>query len=112
MCTDVDPTRLTTDAVIEAAGVSGWCGLVGLVHPDSAFPFTAERVIRQCLALRGIHNYAPQDLVDTLSFLQRRHGAYPFERLMSGPFRRMVVSPRPSRSRIAAGRWPVGRTTP
>jgi putative phosphonate catabolism associated alcohol dehydrogenase len=127
MCTDVDPTRLTTaaefgaipidcsdssaarreihrwaprgvDAVIEVAGVSallaqgveslrvgGWYGLVGLVHPDSAFPFTAERVIRQCLALRGIHNYAPQDLVDAVSFLQRRHGAYPFERLMSEP---------------------------
>lgn len=86
------------DAVIEAAGVrhllaegvamlraGGWYGWVGLVHPDSVIGPTAEQIIRRCLILQGIHNYAPEDLRDAVDFLARTINRFPYGRLMSPP---------------------------
>ncbi|MEE2888724.1 MAG: zinc-binding dehydrogenase [Planctomycetota bacterium] len=86
------------DAVIEVAGVKsvveeginlcrigGSYIFVGLVHPDSALDITAETIIRKCLTLRGVHNYAPGHLDAALAFLERQIHHLPFEALVAPP---------------------------
>ncbi len=70
------------DAVIEMAGHAdsvadgvralrpgGTYVFVGMVHPDSQLPVTGEQIIRKCLHLHGVHNYAPRHLDRAVEFL-------------------------------------------
>ena len=88
------------DAVFEVAGIKelipqgiellrpgGDYILVGLVHPDSKLDITAEQIIRKCLRIKGIHNYAPWHLDEAVSFLERNKDRFPFDSLVSVPFK-------------------------
>ena len=88
----------SVDAVLEVAGTpkviaegirvlrpGGQYVLAGLVHPESALDLTGDCVIRKCLTLRGIHNYAPQHLKSGIGFLETQYDAYPWDRLVSEP---------------------------
>lgn len=55
----------------------------GMVHPETKLDLTGEAVLRKCLTLRGVHNYAPQHLADGLDFLAANHTRLPFEKLTS-----------------------------
>ncbi|MEE2886070.1 MAG: alcohol dehydrogenase, partial [Planctomycetota bacterium] len=46
---------------------------------------TAETIIRKCLTLRGVHNYAPDHLDAALAFLERQIHHLPFEALVAPP---------------------------
>jgi threonine dehydrogenase-like Zn-dependent dehydrogenase len=88
------------DVVFEVAGVKelipvgmdllrtgGEYILVGLVHPDSELGITGEQIIRKCIGIKGVHNYAPWHLDEAVAFLERNQGQLPFEELVSPPFR-------------------------
>ena len=60
--------------------------LAGLVHPNSALDITAEQIIRKCLHIKGVHNYAPWHLEKAVSFLEQNHHLFPFEALVSPPY--------------------------
>ncbi len=87
------------DAVFEVAGIKelipqgltllrpgGDYILVGLVHPDSQLGITAEQIIRKCIRIKGVHNYAPWHLDEAIAFLERNQNNFPFESLISPPF--------------------------
>lgn len=87
------------DAVLEVAGVKelvaqglkllrpgGEYILAGLVHPDSALGITAEQIIRKCITIKGVHNYAPWHLDEAVSFLERNLEVFPFDQLVSPPY--------------------------
>lgn len=87
------------DVVFEVAGVKelipqgvsllrpgGDYILVGLVHPDSALGITAEQLIRKCISIKGIHNYAPWHLDEAIAFLERNQNNFPFDELVSPPY--------------------------
>ena len=57
---------------------------VGMVHPDTALSLTGEAIIRGCLTLRGVHNYAPRHLDAALAFLSRER-SLPWTELVSPP---------------------------
>ena len=57
----------------------------GMVHPETQLDLTGEAVLRKCLTLRGVHNYAPQHLAEGLDFLAQNHTRLPFEKLTSPP---------------------------
>lgn len=69
-------------AAFDAVAVGGAIALVGSVFPTEAVPLDPERIVRTCLTVRGIHNYAPRDLVDAIAFLRGSAGRYPFESLV------------------------------
>lgn len=86
------------DLVIEVAGSSavvpgGMAALrhgghyiwAGMVHPETRLDLTGEEVIRKCLTVRGVHNYAPRHLASALDFLATQHSRLPFEKLVSPP---------------------------
>ncbi len=86
------------DLVLEVAGSSavipegvkalrpgGHYVWAGMVHPETKLDLTGEAVLRKCLTLRGVHNYAPHHLADSLDFLAQNHQRLPFEKLTSPP---------------------------
>lgn len=88
------------DAVFEVAGIKelvpqglvllrpgGDYVLVGLVHPNSELGITAEQIIRKCIRIKGVHNYAPWHLDEAIMFLERNQNRFPFEKLVSPPFK-------------------------
>lgn len=92
----LNETNGGVDAVFEVAGIKqlvpqglkllrpgGDYILVGLVHPDSDLGITAEQIIRKCIRIKGVHNYAPWHLDESVAFLERNQGVFPFEKLVS-----------------------------
>jgi threonine dehydrogenase-like Zn-dependent dehydrogenase len=86
------------DAVLETAGVAalvpegvrlvragGTYVFVGMVHPDTGLELTGEQVIRKCLTIHGVHNYAPGHLSEAVRFLDSAAERLPFESLASPP---------------------------
>jgi putative phosphonate catabolism associated alcohol dehydrogenase len=57
----------------------------GMVHPETKLDLTGEAVLRKCLTLRGVHNYAPEHLAKGLDFLAQNLDRMPFDRLVSPP---------------------------
>jgi putative phosphonate catabolism associated alcohol dehydrogenase len=57
----------------------------GMVHPETHLELTGEAVLRKCLTVRGVHNYAPRHLAQALEFLALQHRMLPFERLTGPP---------------------------
>jgi putative phosphonate catabolism associated alcohol dehydrogenase len=45
--------------------------LIGSVFPAGSVPIDPETVVRGMLTVRGVHNYAPQHLVEAVRFLER-----------------------------------------
>ncbi len=68
--------------VLRPGGHYVWAGMV---HPETRLDLTGEAVLRKCLTLRGVHNYAPRHLAAGLDFLARNHTRLPFEKLTSAP---------------------------
>lgn len=94
-----DLVPMGVDAVLELAGVAslvpagiaalrngGYYGFAGLVHPDSELDITGEQIIRKCLTLYGVHNYAPEHLDKAIQFLEKTISQYPYDKLVSPPY--------------------------
>lgn len=54
---------------LDSARIGGTIVLMGSVFPQPPEPVAAERLVRQHLTLRGVHNYAPRHLLAALEFL-------------------------------------------
>ena len=59
--------------------------LAGMVHPQSALNLTGEAIIKKCLRIVGVHNYAPRHLRDDLRFLKDTTELFDFASLVSPP---------------------------
>lgn len=60
--------------------------LAGTVFPTPPVSVMPEKVVRGCLSVAGIHNYAPVDLQTALAFLTGPGSSLPFESLMGPQF--------------------------
>ena len=74
------------EAAIPALGLGAVYMLVGGALPSRAAGVLMERVVRNLLTIRGIHNYWPEDLDAALRFLDRTYDIYPFEDLIGERF--------------------------
>jgi putative phosphonate catabolism associated alcohol dehydrogenase len=70
--------------VLRPGGMYVWAGMV---HPETALALTGEEVVKTCLQIRGVHNYAPADLASALQFLAETRHEFPYEKLVSPPLR-------------------------
>ncbi len=70
------------ESIIPLTRMGGRVILVGSVLPSRPVPILAEQLVRRCLTLRGIHNYAPTHLQLALEFLAS-HPQRPFEDLVT-----------------------------
>jgi putative phosphonate catabolism associated alcohol dehydrogenase len=54
---------------LQCLRMGGKLGLVGAVFPSAAVGVHPEALVRRCLTVAGVHNYAPEDLATALAFL-------------------------------------------
>ncbi len=69
--------------VLRPGGVAVWAGAVLPTAPVAVSP---ERVVRGCLTVAGVHNYAPADLRTSVAFLAAHHVRFPFAGLVTRTF--------------------------
>ncbi|QDT74052.1 zinc-binding dehydrogenase [Lacipirellula limnantheis] len=87
------------DVVLELAGVTssvataiaavrtgGTAILVGSVAQCDSLPLDPEQLVRRMITLRGVHNYHPRDLQETLHFLSGAGRMFPFASLIAAEF--------------------------
>ncbi len=90
--------KLRADLVVEVAGASavvrqgldllrvgGHYVWAGMVHPETPLALIGEEVVRKCIEIRGVHNYAPADLERALTFLVETRSLFPYHKLVSPP---------------------------
>lgn len=70
------------EAILPLVRLGGVVVLVGSVFPTRPVPVAPEQIVRRCLTVRGIHNYAPSHLHAALDFLAS-HPPFPFEALVA-----------------------------
>ena len=56
-------------AALELTATGGTCILAGSVSPMPGIAFDPERVVRRQVAIHGVHNYRPEDLVTAVEHL-------------------------------------------
>jgi putative phosphonate catabolism associated alcohol dehydrogenase len=76
------------EALLPLVRIGGVIVLVGAVFPSRAVPMALEQIVRRCLTIRGIHNYAPWHLKAALDFLESAR-RFPFQDLVA-PWRPLV----------------------
>lgn len=59
--------------------LAGRLVLVGRVAPGPPVVVDPERIVRRCLTIRGVHNYAPRHLDDAVEFLGGKGMQFPLE---------------------------------
>ncbi|MDY3554041.1 zinc-binding dehydrogenase [Gemmata sp. JC717] len=69
--------------VLRVGGTAAWAGAV---FPTDPVPVLPEQVIRRCLTVTGVHNYAPPDLDAAVRFLAANHVRFPFAELVAKSF--------------------------
>lgn len=60
--------------------------IAGTTTPGNPIPLDPNMLVRRMLTLRGLHNYAPCDLVTAVDFLERTAGVFPFADLCGEPY--------------------------
>ncbi len=69
--------------VLRIGGTAIW---LGAVLPTGPVPVNPEQIVRKCLTLKGVHNYAPPDLDSAITFLASHHRRFPFADLVAQSF--------------------------
>jgi putative phosphonate catabolism associated alcohol dehydrogenase len=70
------------EAISPLVRAGGALVLVGATYPARPVPLAMEDVVRRCLTIRGLHNYAPRHLRAAIEFLDA-HREYPFASLVA-----------------------------
>lgn len=71
---------------IATTRTGGTCVIAGTTTPGCHIQMDANDLVRRMLTIRGLHNYAPQDLVTAVDFLIARQDHVPFDSLSGGTF--------------------------
>ncbi len=95
-----DFQALNPEVVIETTGmtqamehcincleIGGIIVFVGAVFSQPKVKIDAESVVRKILTIKGLHNYAPVDLVEAVDFIEQNHINYPFAELTAVEFK-------------------------
>lgn len=69
--------------LLNIGGINIW---VGAVFAQRDLAINAEKIVRNILTIKGLHNYIPQDLATAIRFLSANRHKYPFEQLVGLEF--------------------------
>lgn len=69
-----------------ATRTGGVSVIAGTITPGGAVSIDPNDLVRRMLTIRGLHNYAPEDLVVAVEFLSRTADRFPFDSLAGGAF--------------------------
>lgn len=83
---EVSGASAAVAAAFDLASVGGRIILVGSVLPSPAVALDPEAVVRRCLTIIGVHNYAPVDLQTAVDFIANSANLFPFAQLVERTF--------------------------
>jgi alcohol dehydrogenase len=83
---EVSGANSAIEAALPLLRIGGRLVLVGSVFPASPVALSAEWVVRRWLTIQGVHNYAPGDLADAITFLTAHGERFPFAEVVGAPF--------------------------
>ncbi len=66
---------------LDVAGVGSVIIMAGSVFPTEDVQINPERIVRNLLQIKGVHNYTPGDLASAIHFMHRIYSRYPLEKL-------------------------------
>lgn len=69
--------------VLRIGGTAVW---VGAVFPDRNISLSAEKIVRNLLNIKGLHNYNIRDFIHAVQFVEDHHAKFPFLQLVEGTF--------------------------
>lgn len=73
-------------AGIDSLTVGGCAVWIGAVYPAKPVAVDAQKVVRQVLQIRGLHNYNYEDFIHATAFIEDHYRKYPFEELVEKEF--------------------------
>ncbi|WP_290793965.1 zinc-binding dehydrogenase [Flavihumibacter sp. UBA7668] len=71
---------------LETLAIGGMAVWVGAVFKSRCLPVNPEKIIRNLLTIKGLHNYNYDDFRNALSFLKENWYRYPFEKAVAKEF--------------------------
>jgi len=70
-------------ATLTVGGTAVW---IGAVFKTREVQVNAERIVRNLVTIKGLHNYNYEDFVQAVKFIEDNHVKFPFEKLVSAEF--------------------------
>jgi len=67
---------------VSSLAIGGITIFAGAAFPANDFAINGEKIVRNLLTIKGIHNYIPEDLANSLKFLSTHHKRFPFSELV------------------------------
>lgn len=74
------------EAALALGNVGAHVVLVGSVMRSRLVQMDPEKIVRRWLTIRGVHNYAPQDLQAAVAFLAQNRSTHPFAELVESSY--------------------------
>jgi putative phosphonate catabolism associated alcohol dehydrogenase len=72
-----------TLGTLSIGGTAVW---IGAAYPQPDLKLNGEQVLRNLWTIRGLHNYNEQDFVHAVSFMEKYHTHFPFQKLIHDGF--------------------------
>ncbi len=83
---EVSGAAEAVEAACRLGDIGGRVMLVGSVSPSRSITIDPESIVRRLLTIRGVHNYAPEDLRAAVEFLRQTQTRFPFAQLVERTF--------------------------
>jgi len=83
---EMSGANAAVELALGSARVGGRVVLVGSVSPGQPVAVVPNDLVRRCLTVVGVHNYAPEDLAAAVQFLAASQSGLPFASLFGPTF--------------------------
>jgi putative phosphonate catabolism associated alcohol dehydrogenase len=83
---EVCGNRNAVDQAVKSLRIGGRYLIAGLVTPGSDLGLEGNVLTRNCLTVKGIHNYHPDHLAQALQFLEQHGEKYPYADMVGATF--------------------------
>lgn len=84
---ELSGSSLAVAQALEILRIGGTAVIAGTASPCAPVALDPQSLIRRMLTIRGLHNYAPRDLVTAIDFLANHASKLPLKQLHGGSFR-------------------------
>jgi putative phosphonate catabolism associated alcohol dehydrogenase len=76
----------TMEQTLDYLVTGGMAVWVGATFPARSTRLDAEKIVRNLITIKGLHNYNEDDLVTAVQFMEENHSAFPFDSLVYNGF--------------------------
>lgn len=83
---EVSGTAVAMELAVNNLNIGGTTIFVGAAYTQRNIQISGEKILRNLLTIKGLHNYVPEDLLQAINFLEENNEKFPFESLVEKTF--------------------------